>query len=78
LIQPLRQRGELDDPLEVLLSPVAFDFCDTDTVLCTPGRKEYTDLNYWKVVSVSRRCFLRRDGLRQNAEDSKYVKGTIK
>jgi len=71
----LGQGGELDDPLEVLLSPVAFDFCDTDTVLSTPGRKEDTKLNYRK--AVSRRCFLRRDGLRQKAEDVKEVKGAI-
>lgn len=62
----------------MLLSPVAFDFYDTDMVLCTPGRKEDTELNYRKAVSVSRRCFLRRDGLRQKAEDVKEVKSAIK
>lgn len=62
----------------MLLSPVAFDFYDMDMVLCTPGRKLDTELNYWKADSVSWRCFLRRDGLRQKAEDVKEVKSAIK
>lgn len=62
----------------MLLSPVAFDFYDMDMVLGTSGRKEDTELNYQKAISVSRRCFLWRDGLRQKAEDVKEVKSAIK
>lgn len=62
----------------MLLSSAAFDFYDMDMVLGTPGRKEDTELNYRKAVSVSRRCFLRRDGLRQKAEDVEEVKSAIK
>lgn len=62
----------------MLLSPVAFDFHGMDVALCTPGRKEDTELNYGQAISVSRRCFLRRDVLRQKAEDVKEVKSAIK
>lgn len=71
-------KGKLGDPLEVLLSSAAFDFYDMDMVLGTSGRKEDTELNYRKAVSAGRRCFLRRDGLRQKAEDVKEVKSAIK
>lgn len=72
------QRGKSGDPLEVLLSPVAFDFYATDMVLCISGGKEDIGLNYWKAVSVSGRGFLRRNGLRLKAEDVKEVKCAIK